>query len=77
MTDKPSGDNAIPIGCDQAPEVQLNWNVNGLHPSSTVAINARSDRLRREGRTIFKMGLGQSPFPVPPPVVEALQRNAF
>ena len=64
------------VGCDQSPHVQLNMNVRGLPTSATVAINERSDRLRSEGRRIFKMGLGQSPFPVPPPVVEALRQNA-
>ena len=64
------------IGCDQSPDVQLNMNVRGLPASATVALNERSDRLRSEGRRIFKMGLGQSPFPVPSPVVEALRQNA-
>ena len=70
-------DSKPKIGCDQSPEVQLNLNVRGLPTSATVAINERSDRLRREGRRIFKMGLGQSPFPVPGPLVKELQRNAF
>jgi histidinol-phosphate/aromatic aminotransferase/cobyric acid decarboxylase-like protein len=63
-------------GCEDAPDVQLNLNVRGLAPSATVAINERSDRLRRDGRKVFKMGLGQSPFPVPAPVTEALRQNA-
>lgn len=58
------------------PEVQLNLNVRGARPSATVAINERSDALRREGRRVFKLGLGQSPFPVPEPVVERLRANA-
>lgn len=58
------------------PEVQLNLNVRGLAPSATVTINEVSDRLRAEGRQIFKMGLGQSPFPVPEPVVASLRDNA-
>jgi aspartate aminotransferase len=65
------------IGCDLAPEIQLNLNVRGLSPSATVAINERSDQLMKEGRKIFKLGLGQSPFPVPDIIVEALQANAF
>ena len=47
-----------------------------MPPSATVAINELADRLRAEGREIFKLGLGQSPFPVPRPVVEELQANA-
>jgi len=54
----------------------LNLNVRGLRPSATVAINDRSNRLRREGREVWKLGLGQSPFPVPEPVVEALRAHA-
>jgi aspartate aminotransferase len=58
------------------PNVQLNLNVRGLPTSATVAINERSDALRRAGRRVFKLGLGQSPFPVPECVVEELRRNA-
>lgn len=58
-------------------EPRLNSNVRGLTPSATVAINDRSNELRRRDRDIFKLGLGQSPFPVPEPVVEALRQNAF
>jgi len=61
---------------ENQPDVYLNLNVRGMRPSSTLAINQRSDRLRAEGREIFKLGLGQSPFPVPRPVVEELQNNA-
>jgi aspartate aminotransferase len=54
----------------------LNPNVLGLPPSATLAINERSDELISQGRKVFKLGLGQSPFPVPGPVVEALRRAA-
>jgi len=54
----------------------LNPNVFGLTPSATLAINERSDELLAQGRKVFKLGLGQSPFPVPPVVVEALRRAA-
>ena len=57
-------------------DVHLNLNVAGMSPSATVAINERSDELRAQGREIFKLGLGQSPFPVPAPVVEELRANA-
>ena len=77
MNEGSSEDSAESVYCSEAPEARLNRHVIGLQPSSTTAINARSDALRQAGRTIFKMGLGQSPFPVPPPVVEALQQSAF
>lgn len=55
-----------------------------LHPrlaglaasSATLAIDERSRLLAAEGREIFRFGLGQSPFPVPEPVVRALRDNA-
>ena len=54
----------------------LNMNVRGLPQSATLAINEQSDALRREGRRIYKLGLGQSPFPVPTEVVNALKLHA-
>lgn len=59
-----------------SPDVHLNLNVRGMHPSATLEIQAQCDRLREERREIFRLGLGQSPFPVPRPVVEDLQANA-
>ena len=41
-----------------------------------MSLNERSKKLQDEGREIFRMGLGQSPFPVPETVVEALRVNA-
>jgi len=57
--------------------VQLNLNVRGLPQSATLAIDLLANQLRAEGRSVYKLGLGQSPFPVPDPVVEALRNNAF
>ncbi len=54
----------------------LNPNVLGLPPSATLAINELSDQLIADGRKVFKLGLGQSPFPVPEVVVEALRAAA-
>lgn len=58
------------------PEVHLNLKVRGLKPSATVAINELSNELIRQGKSVFKLGLGQSPFPVPAEVVDALRRHA-
>ena len=65
------------ISCDTSPDVQINLNIRGLKPSATVAINEKSNELIKTGRKIYKLGLGQSPFPVPQPVIQALQVNAF
>lgn len=58
------------------PDINLNLNVRGLAQSATLEINERSAQLKREGRDVYKLGLGQSPFPVPHPVVEALKQHA-
>lgn len=59
-----------------SPSVQLNLNVRGLGLSATLAINERSAELAAQGRTIRRLGLGQSPFPVPEPLRAALAANA-
>ena len=50
--------------------------INLLKPSATLAINEESNRLKREGKKIYKFGFGQSPFPVPESIVLALRNNA-
>lgn len=59
-----------------SPAVYLNLNVRGLKTSATLAINEKSNALRAAGRHVYKLGLGQSPFPVPEPVRQALADNA-
>lgn len=56
--------------------VSLDLNVRGLGISATLAINERCREMRSEGRMIYNLGLGQSPFPVPRSVVEALRLAA-
>jgi aspartate aminotransferase len=56
--------------------VNLNLNVRDLSPSATLAINEKSNELIRNGHKVYKLGLGQSPFPVPEEVVESLRQNA-
>lgn len=48
----------------------------GLVASATLVINERSKQLTAEGKEVFNFGLGQSPFPVPRPLVRALKENA-
>jgi aspartate aminotransferase len=57
-------------------DIFLNLNVRGLEQSATLLINERSLQLEAEGHHIYRLGLGQSPFPVPQPVVESLRNNA-
>jgi aspartate aminotransferase len=42
----------------------LNPRVKALRPSATLAMNERSAQLSRAGRTVYKLGFGQSPFRV-------------
>lgn len=58
------------------PDIHLNLNVRGLRQSATLAINELSARLHGEGKQVYKLGLGQSPFPVPQPVIDELRVNA-
>ncbi|MEW8186899.1 MAG: aminotransferase class I/II-fold pyridoxal phosphate-dependent enzyme [Candidatus Thiodiazotropha endolucinida] len=60
----------------RSPEVYLNLNVRGMGESATLAINERSRQLMASGRDVYRLGLGQSPFPVPVHVRESLARNA-
>ena len=51
-------------------------NIKSLKPSATLVINEKSKALISQGKKIYKFGFGQSPFPVPQKVVEALKKNA-
>lgn len=59
-----------------AATVHLNLNVRGLPISPTLGINELSNRLLAEGKTVYKLGLGQAPYPVPESVVASLRDNA-
>jgi aspartate aminotransferase len=58
------------------PDVNLNLNVRGLQNSPTLAINEQCRVMQAEGRHVYRLGLGQSPFPVPESVVEKLRTHA-
>lgn len=45
--------------------------------SATLYINELSNKLKQQGKKVYKFGLGQSPFPVPKIIVEELRVNAF
>ena len=50
--------------------------IKDLKPSSTLAINEKSKELILNGKKVYRFGFGQSPFPVPDKIVEALKENA-
>ncbi len=54
----------------------LNLNVRGLETSATLRINDECAALAAAGRKVHRMGLGQSPFPIPASVVDALRGHA-
>lgn len=54
----------------------MNKNIKNLIPSSTLRMNELSQQLEKQGKTIYKLGFGQSPFPVPAAMVTALRQNA-
>ena len=60
----------------KSPEKHVHSHLRGMRQSATLAITEHSNALISEGRTVYKLGLGQSPFPVPSPIVEALRANA-
>jgi len=57
-------------------KAHINPVIAGRRPSATLAINEHANRLKAAGQTIYKFGLGQSPFPVATSVVEALKAHA-
>lgn len=58
-------------------DLSLNLNVRGMPLSATLQINELSNKLKQEGKMVYKFGLGQSPFPVPSIIVNELRVNAF
>ena len=54
----------------------LNPLVLSLKESATLAINLKALELRRQGEDIVHFGFGQSPFPVPEIIQQALRDNA-
>ncbi len=58
------------------PAPALNDAILQVPKSATLTINEKSRQLQREGRRIYRLGLGQSPFPVPELMVSRLQAYA-
>ncbi|MEM7350539.1 MAG: aminotransferase class I/II-fold pyridoxal phosphate-dependent enzyme [Acidobacteriota bacterium] len=50
--------------------------IEGLEASATLAIHQRSAELASRGQRVYRIGFGQSPFPVPGRIVETLRRHA-
>ncbi len=54
----------------------MNLNLRGMPLSATLNINEKSNEMIAQGKKVYKLGLGQAPFPVPDVVVEELKKNA-
>jgi len=54
----------------------LSQNLKQIKPSATLVINELSSKLISEGINVYRLGFGQSPFPVPEKVIKALKNNA-
>ena len=52
-------------------------NILKLKESSTLVINEKSKVLISKGKKVYQFGFGQSPFPVPEKIVEALKKNGI
>ena len=48
-------------------------NILKLKQSSTLVINEKCKELLSQGKKVYQFGFGQSPFPVPEKIVEALK----
>lgn len=57
-------------------ESSLSPHVRGMMVSPATRIAERCDAMRARGDDVYKLVLGQSPFPIPERMVEALRRNA-
>lgn len=54
----------------------LKSHFSAVEPSATLVINERSSQLIKAGKEVYRLGFGQSPFPVPEIVVAELRKHA-
>ncbi|OQR82041.1 aspartate aminotransferase [Thraustotheca clavata] len=75
-------DVAVPIVEEIQPEVVkgphkvINCKVRTMQTAAGSAIDELSNEMIRAGRPVYKLGLGQSPFPIPECLVDELKANA-
>ena len=74
LSDQQSLGAASPVNGNQSGS--LNLNLRGMGISATLAISQTSRKRRESGKLVYNFGLGQSPFPVPDSVVDALRQAA-
>ena len=54
----------------------INNTILTLKESATLGVNQKALRMRKEGVDVCHLGFGESPFPVPEIMVEALTQSA-
>lgn len=54
-------------------DIKVNDVIYSIEESATLAINQNIKALRSEGKTVYHLGFGESPFPVIKPVMEGLR----
>ncbi|MCK4708358.1 MAG: aminotransferase class I/II-fold pyridoxal phosphate-dependent enzyme, partial [Gammaproteobacteria bacterium] len=57
-------------------QLPLSVALQNVPKSATLAINEKSKQLQLEGKDIIRLGLGQSPFPVPDMMTQSLKTYA-
>lgn len=57
-------------------DIPLTASILDVPKSATLAINEKSKQLTQEGKDVIRLGLGQSPFPVPDMMVTSLKAYA-
>src|SRR3989344_7108253 len=54
----------------------INPQLQGMGVSPTFALNQKCAELQKQGKAVYNLGLGESPFPIPKEVVRSLAQNA-
>ncbi|KAL4124931.1 hypothetical protein PRIC2_008525 [Phytophthora ramorum] len=61
---------------NQGPRKVINCKIRMLCTAAGSALDELSNKMIREGKCIYKLGLGQSPFPIPQCIVDELRANS-
>ncbi|POM80391.1 Aspartate aminotransferase, partial [Phytophthora palmivora] len=63
-------------GWISGPRKVINCKIRMLCTAAGSALDELSNKMIREGKCIYKLGLGQSPFPIPQCIVDELRANS-
>ncbi|RHY67531.1 hypothetical protein DYB30_004922 [Aphanomyces astaci] len=65
-----------PVEVSKGPHKVINCKLRAMQKSVSSAIDELSNDLIRQGKPVYKLGLGQSPFPIPECIVDELKAHA-